>query len=98
MKINNFKGRLFISTSLLFALFTFITFIAFGAVDEGTDGDNSTIQAIAKLYYIFRFPTHTLFFQFMNGSIFFIGLLLNCLFYGFLTERIVSLLINRKLT
>ncbi len=97
MRIDNFKVWLFISTSLLFVLFTFITFIAFGALDEGTSGTSPTIQVTAKLYYIFRFPTHTLLFRFMNGSVFFIGLLLNCLFYGFLTERIVFLLSNKKL-
>ena len=98
MRINNFKVWLFISASLLFVLFTFITFIASGLVDEGTDGNSSTVQAIAKAYYIFRFPTHTLFFQFMNGPIFFFGLLINCLFYSFFTERIVFILSNKKLT
>ncbi|WP_293310924.1 hypothetical protein [Pedobacter sp. UBA5917] len=98
MKITNFKPLLFVSASLLFWVFTIITLIAAVAVEEGTDGNSSIIQAIAKPYYIFRFPTHTLFFGFMDGPIFYYGLLFNSLFYGFLTERIVCLLRNRKLT
>ncbi|RBQ06319.1 hypothetical protein DRW42_14640 [Pedobacter miscanthi] len=98
MKINNFKLWLFILTSIVFFIFTIITLITCAAVEEGTDGNSSTIRAIAKLYNIFRFPTHTLLFRFMNGPIFVIGLLFNSLFYGFLTERIVFLLRNRKLT
>ncbi|ARS41213.1 hypothetical protein CA265_16740 [Sphingobacteriaceae bacterium GW460-11-11-14-LB5] len=96
MKINNFKVWLFISASLLFLTFTIITFIAYGAVEEGTDGNNPITRAIARLYYIFRFPTHTLFFSIMNSPLFFLGLVYNCLFYGFLTERIVFLFNQKK--
>jgi hypothetical protein len=91
VKINNFKVWLFISATLIFCIFTFITLIAAAAVEKGTDGNSPTTQAIAKLYYIFRFPTHNLFFSFMDGSFFFLGLGINCMLYGFLTERIVSI-------
>jgi hypothetical protein len=89
MKINNFKVWFFTSASLFFSIFTFITLIAAGAVDEGTDGSSSIIHVLAKLYYVFRFPTHTLFFNFMDGRFFFLGLGINCLCYGFIMERIV---------
>jgi len=91
MKGNSFKPLIFISSTLIFCIFTIITFIAYGAVEEGTDGNNHTTRAIARLYYIFRFPTHTLFFSIMNSPLFFLGLVYNCLLYGFLTERIVSI-------
>ena len=96
MKRNNFKPLIFISAIPIFGIFTFITLIAAGAVDEGTDGNSALIQALAKLFYIFRFPTHTIFFNFIDGSLFFLGLGINCLFYSFITERIVSALSKRS--
>jgi len=96
MKITNFKPLVFVSASVLFLIFTIITFIAYGAVEEGTDGNDHTTRAIAKLYYILRFPTHTLLFGIMNSPFFFLGLVYNCLFYGFLTERVISLLTIKK--
>ncbi len=60
---------------------TFITLVTAAARDEGTGGDEIIVKALEKLFYIFRFPTHTLFFEFMNESMFFVGLFLNCLFY-----------------
>jgi len=98
MKINNFKVWLFVTASILFLVLTAITLIAYASVEEGTDGSNFTQRTLTKLYYIFRFPTHILFFRFMDGPIFYFGLLFNSLFYGFLTERIVFLLHKRKFT
>ena len=69
---------------------TFVTLVAAAARDEGTGGDGTVVKALEKLFYILHFPTHTLFFQFMNGSIFFVGLFLNCLFYGLVVERLFS--------
>ena len=96
MKGNSFKPLIFISAIPIFGIFTFITLLAAGAVDEGTDGNSALIQALAKLFYIFRFPMHTIFFNFMAGSFFFLGLGINCLFYSFITERIVSALSKRN--
>ncbi|WP_167296990.1 hypothetical protein [Pedobacter sp. SG908] len=97
MKRNGFKVFSFISATIIFCVFAFVTLIAAAAVDEGTDGNNFVIQAMAKIYYIFRFPIHTLFFRFIEGPFFFfVGLLLNCLFYGFLTERIVFIFDRKK--
>jgi di/tricarboxylate transporter len=79
MKRNSFKIFPFISATIIFGIFTFITLIAAASVDEGTDGNSALIQVLAKLFYIFRFPTHTLFFSFMGGSFFFIGLGINCI-------------------
>ena len=73
---------------------TFVTLVAAAARDEGTGGDGIIVKALEQLFYLFRFPTHTLFFQIMNGSMFFVGLFLNCLFYGFVIERLFSF--NKK--
>ena len=73
---------------------TFVTLLAAAARDEGTGGDGIVVKTFEKLFYIFRFPTHTLFFEFMDGSMFFVGLFTNCLFYGLIAERVFSF--NRK--
>lgn len=96
MKGNSFRTLIFISSTLIFSIFTFITLIAAGAVDEGTDGNSILIQSLAKLFYIFRFPTHSLLFSFMDGHFFFPGLGINCLFYGFIMERVVFALSKRN--
>ncbi len=67
-----------------------MTLLVSAAIDEGTEGDKIVVKTLEKLFYVFRFPIHTLFFAYMDGWIFFIGLFVNCLFYGFITERLVS--------
>ena len=61
------------------------------AGEEGTLGTNVFAMTLEKLYFIFRFPTHSLFsFFYSNGwSWFVIGLIFNCLLYGILTERFI---------
>ena len=90
MKITQFNFKTFLLTTIVCGILTFVTLIAAAARDEGTGGNGLLTITLEKLFYIFRFPTHTLFFQFMNGSMFFIGLIINCLFYGLVTERISS--------
>ena len=75
---------------MICCVLTFVTLVAAAARDEGTGGDGIIVKTLEKLFYIFRFPTHTLFFQFMNGSMFLVGLFLNCLFYGLVVERLFS--------
>ena len=91
MKISKFNFITFFISIIICAGFTFATLIAAAARDEGTGGDGIVERVLEKLFYIFRFPTHTLFFQFMNGIMFFAGLIVNCLFYGFVIERVVAL-------
>ena len=74
-------------------MLTFISLVAAGAMDEGTQGMGTfgmAVLVISKFYYIFRFPTHTLFFQYMHGKLFLIGLFFNSIFYALLTERIIA--------
>ena len=101
MRFGKFKILTFIIATIICCVLTFITLAGAGAVDEGTEG-KGILRAIAlilsKLFYVFRFPTHTLFFDFMDGSRFFIGLFINCTIYGFVTERIISLLKSRQIS
>lgn len=76
--------------ALLCGVLTFITLIAAAAKDEGTGGDGIIVVTLEKLFYFFRFPTHTLFFNYMNGGMFFVGLFINCLFFGLVIERVIS--------
>lgn len=90
MKTLKFNFIIFFIATIICGILTFVTLVAAAARDEGTGGDGIIVKALEKLFYIFRFPTHTLFFQFMNGSMFFFGLFINCLFYGLAVERIFS--------
>jgi hypothetical protein len=73
---------------------TFIAFVGAAAVDEGTEGDGFLgiiAFLFSKVFDVFRFPSHTLFFDWMNGSMFIIGLFVNCILYGFAIERLISM-------
>jgi len=90
MKIYKFNLVAFFFATLICGVLTFITLIAAAARDEGTGGDGIIVMTLEKLFNIFRFPTHTLFFNYMNGGMFFVGLFINCLLYGLLMERVIS--------
>ena len=69
------------------------------AEDEGTLGTNIIWITFAKLFTILRFPTHTLLWTIISkfgATIYFLGLFVNCIFYGFITERIISILKTKK--
>ena len=101
MKFEKFKIVTFLIATIICGILTFITLVAAGAVDEGTQGTGSVgsiIFIVSKLFYIFRFPTHPLFFDFMDGSRFLVGLFINCLIYGFLAERLITFFRNRQVS
>jgi hypothetical protein len=85
MKKHPFDIIFFTVAASLLSLLTIVVFIGAAAYDEGMT-NNPTFY---HLYNIFRFPTHTLFFDFFlrGGFHFFGGLLLNVLFYALLIER-----------
>lgn len=92
---------LVIGFTMLFVLLTSVSLLfAFGK-DEGTLGEGFAKNLVADSFYVFRFPTHTIFWQFFSssGGLYLAGLTLNCLFYGFLVERIIRLVnkyVNRR--
>jgi hypothetical protein len=85
------KQTLTISTVII-GLLLIPSFLAAWGEDEGTLGTNFVWVTLAKLFYILRFPTHTLLWTMFSESgatIYFIGLIINCCFYGLLTERLI---------
>lgn len=84
----------FVIASIVCGLFLLPAFIGAWALDEGTAGDSILAIILSKLFLILRFPTHTLFWSTFSNSgtgLYFIGLILNCIFYGFIVERIISI-------
>jgi hypothetical protein len=83
-----------LQTPLLYSFFLVIpSFIAAWAEDEGTLGTSIIWMVFFKLFYILRFPTHTLFWVIFSNAgvvVYLSGLIINCMFYGFITERIYS--------
>ena len=78
--------------SVVFGLLLIPSFLAAWGEDEGTLGTNIIWVTFAKLFYVLRFPTHTLLWTFISkggATIFFVGLIINCIFYGLLTERLI---------
>ncbi len=94
MKFGKFNIRTFIMATINCLGLTFIALVGTAAVDEGTEG-NGFLGMIAllfsKVFNVVRFPSHTLFFDWMNGSLFFVGLFINCILYGFAIERLISI-------
>ena len=97
--MKNFNRPTFIFATIFFVLLFVPSFAAAWAQDEGTLGTNLLGQAFVAIFYILRFPTHTLFWSFIaNGGalLFFTGLFINCMFYGLISERIFSVFELRK--
>jgi len=93
MTIKNFNRQTFIITTIIVGLLLIPSFLAAWGEDEGTLGTNIFLVTFAKLFYVLRFPTHTLLWTiFSNGgaTVYFVGLIINCMFYGLLTERLIS--------
>ena len=96
MKPIKFNFKTFLISTSIVGVFTLLTLFAAVITDEGTDRSGIIIITLARLFHVFRFPTHTLFFDFMNGIMFFMGLITNCFLYGFFIERMYWVfIINR---
>jgi len=92
--MKNFSKSTFIISTIAFGLLLVPSFLAAFGEDEGTLGTNIIWVTFAKLFYVLRFPTHTLLWKLIcegGATIYFGGLLINCMFYGLLTERLISL-------
>lgn len=85
--MSGFNNRIFLAAITIIAFLTFVTLWAEAARDEGMGGDGIVGSFLADLFYVFRFPTHTFFFDYMNGPMFLVGLFINCIFHGLLVER-----------
>jgi hypothetical protein len=96
--MKNFDKKTFIISTVLIGLLLIPCFFAAWGEDEGTLGSNMILVTLSKLFYILRFPTHTLFWKLFsfNAGLFMVGLILNCMFYGLIIERTISFLKFKK--
>src|ERR1051326_4956671 len=86
--MKNFKISTFLIVIGLYVLLLIPSFLGAFAEDEGTIGDSFIWLIFSKLFYVLRFPTHTLFWSvFQEGHIYFAGFFINAVFYGLLLER-----------
>lgn len=80
-------------------LLTFFSFIGAWAEEEG-NANTILEKVLSGSFNIFRFPTHTLFWEiFQSGDVFIYGLMINGLLYSFICERLITYLqrnINRR--
>jgi hypothetical protein len=89
-----FNKKVFIIATIAFGLLLIPSFLAAFGKDEGTLPESSFWMLFAQLFEILRFPTHTLLWSIFSNNgvlVFFSGLLINCSFYGVLTERLISI-------
>ncbi|MEO6453757.1 MAG: hypothetical protein ABIN97_06800 [Ginsengibacter sp.] len=92
--MKKFKKQTFINATVLFGLLLIPSFLAAWQEDDGAPITNLIWATFAKLFYVLRFPTHTLLWTLFSESgaiVFFVGLFINCCFYGLLTERLFYL-------
>lgn len=91
------KGTLVLSI-WLFALLLIPSLLAAFGEDEMGPSSSLFGRFFAKLFYVLRFPTHTLCWSMITkySVLYFPGLALNCIFYGFITERVIAFYRVRK--
>jgi hypothetical protein len=96
--MKKFNKALFIISTWTCGLLLIPSYLAAFGEDEGTLGTNIFWVTFSKLFYILRFPTHTLLWSIFssNGWLFILGLGLNCVFYGLVIERLFYVLKNYK--
>jgi len=100
MKIKNFNFSVFVMGVILFGLLLIPCFFAAYGKDEGIlISDGSFWNFFASLFYVLRFPTHTLLWPIITKGgpfTFFGGLFVNCMFYGLLIERFILILRSKN--
>lgn len=75
--------------------------VCFAAIEEGTQGSGifSLIAfVLSKLFYVLRFPTHTLFINyFSSAEPFIFGLAINIIFWTVITYVIIQYLRSKSI-
>ena len=82
-----------------FLLITFLSYFSFMGAWADEDGNADTIleKMLSASFNIFRFPTHTLFWEtFRSGNIFIYGLMFNSLLYSLVCERLITFFQRKK--
>jgi hypothetical protein len=97
--MKNFNKRIYLFSTVTIGLLLIPCFLAAWGEDEGTLGNNIFLTTLSKLFYILRFPSHTLFWKpfSYSGGLFLSGLALNCMFFGLVIERTIYVLKQRSL-
>lgn len=79
---------------LVISFLTFISLVCFAAIEEGTQGEGIIgfiAIAVSKLFYVFRFPTHTFFIKsFSSGNLFIVGLAINIILWTTIVHLITK--------
>ena len=94
--LKSFNPLRFIIVNIVIGGLTFFSFLTAFGKDEGTLGNNFFLNFMANTFYVFRFPTHVLFWKYMDGGAFFLGLFINIIFYAIFIEIIISFLTRRR--
>jgi hypothetical protein len=97
--MKKFSKKTFVVSTIVLGLFLVPRFLAAFGEDDGTISEKTLWIVFARLFDVLRFPTHTLAWTIFSSTaiMYFIGLILNCMFWGLLIERI-SWLLKTKLT
>jgi hypothetical protein len=96
--LKSFNPLRFIILNFVIGALTFFSFLTAFGKDEGTFGNNFFLNFMADTFYVFRFPMHVLFWKYMDGGAFFLGLFINILFYAVFVETVINILSKRKKT
>src|ERR1700759_1376084 len=96
--LKNFNYSIFIIAANVFGLLAIFSFISSLSFFEGTSGTGSFLEFTSWSLYIFWFPVNSILslFNISFPPLFIIGFILDCAFYGLLTERIFSLITKNK--
>jgi hypothetical protein len=87
--MKNFDRRNFLISITLILILLIICFLSAYVEDEGNLLKGSAWALFSRLFNVLKFPTHTLFEVLFGHNLILIGFLINCLFYGFLIERLI---------
>ena len=92
--MKKFNGRIFGNAFLIVWLLNFASWLAMEA-HETQNSYHFVLGLVSSLWTVLRFPILTLFWKFLfsqNIQIYYItAVLINCIFYAFITERIFYL-------
>jgi len=95
--MKKFNLRIFRVATAITVLLTFVSWVALEA-NGMENGNHAFWGAVSSIWTILRFPIFTLYWHFLSSQnnlvLFSLAVFLNCAFYGFLAERVLSL--NRK--
>jgi hypothetical protein len=96
--MKNFKIKRFLLIVFIIALLTVFTLICAFARGENWPNSSFLLNFLADCFYIFRFPTHVLFWKYMydNPSLYIGGLAMNVILYAVLVEFLISYLKSRS--